>query len=270
LKTGPVPPYVTEAGRNGRVGPLLSRRKEFKVNDLVRFMAYILGRRPDEFGLVPDREGFVSYKELLWVLHEETGFGYVREGDIHEAVWHGGRGIFEAVENRIRAAERQWQMELDRPAAALPKLLLTAVRRKAHAHVLEKGLAALNERYLVLSTDKEKALRIGRRREQKPVMIEIMAAAAAAEGIAFYPFGELFLSREIPARFLSGPPVAEDRKKPASERETDSDEEIRRAAEAGTVPMRPDKERSAQGPGKGKKPKGWKEESRRLRKRKGG
>jgi len=43
--------------------------------NLAKMLAYVLGRRPDEFGLIPDAEGFVRIKDLLKALHEEEGWG---------------------------------------------------------------------------------------------------------------------------------------------------------------------------------------------------
>ena len=40
------------------------------LKKLSRFIATMLGRSPDEFGLVPDRQGFVSVKELLKAITE--------------------------------------------------------------------------------------------------------------------------------------------------------------------------------------------------------
>ena len=47
-------------------------------------MVYMLGYRPDEFGLVPDPEGYIPYKNLLQAIHEEPGWGYVRQGHFNE------------------------------------------------------------------------------------------------------------------------------------------------------------------------------------------
>ena len=38
---------------------------------LAKFFNYVLGRRPDEFGLVTDKEGFVKIKELIKATNEE-------------------------------------------------------------------------------------------------------------------------------------------------------------------------------------------------------
>ena len=38
---------------------------------LSRMLAYVLGHRPDEFGLLPDESGYVRLKDLLTALKEE-------------------------------------------------------------------------------------------------------------------------------------------------------------------------------------------------------
>ena len=58
-------------------------------------MTYILGHNPDEFGLVPDREGFITFKELLWAFHEEPGWSYVRQSSINEVLLSEDRTSFE-------------------------------------------------------------------------------------------------------------------------------------------------------------------------------
>ena len=171
-------------------------------------MAFLLGRKPDEFGVVPDTEGYLTYKELLWAIHEEPGWSYVRQSHIHEVVMGKGISLFEWDENRIRVLERHWVLDLESPALTVPKILYVCVKRKAHAYVMEQGLKS--ERHLVLSADRDMALRIGRRRDRKPVMLEVMTGPAQEQGIPFYFFGQLFLTTEIPPRFISGPPVSKE------------------------------------------------------------
>ncbi len=52
------------------------------VRQLEKFLFYVLGKRPDEFGLVPDSEGYVRTRELLRAVSEEDGYRYVRESHI--------------------------------------------------------------------------------------------------------------------------------------------------------------------------------------------
>ena len=45
-----------------------------------KFLTYILGIRPDEFGLVPDKEGYVKIKDLSRPYTKKTGGGlFVRQ-----------------------------------------------------------------------------------------------------------------------------------------------------------------------------------------------
>jgi putative RNA 2'-phosphotransferase len=227
-------------------------------------MAYVLGHRPDEFGLVPNAEGFVTYKDLLKAVHEEPGWHYVQRSHINEVLMNVDRSLFRIEEDRIAAVERHWQIELDRPAELLPKILLTPVRRKAHPVVMEKGLKSATGRYLVLSPDEEMAERIGRRIDQKPVLLQISTAAAEKGGAPFYAFGDLFLSRELAAGFIVGPLVSK---------------EVKESPEAGPAPVRPKPADFAPGtftldkakdpdPARrlrGKKRRGWKEEARKIR-----
>ena len=76
------------------------------MNDLkkqARFLKYILGLRPDEFGLVPDRDGYVKIKDLLKAVHEEAGWRSFRQANINEMMLSLAPPPLEISENRIRA-----------------------------------------------------------------------------------------------------------------------------------------------------------------------
>jgi putative RNA 2'-phosphotransferase len=132
---------------------------------------------------------------------------------------------------------------------------------------MEKGLSAAEGRYLVLSPDREMALRIGRRRDQKPVLLEITAVSAREAGISFYPFGNLYLADQIPARFINGPPVSKEHMK-IPERKREKTPERRADFEAGTFVLDLDRDPDRSHRAKGRKRKGWKEEARKTRRRK--
>jgi len=248
-----------------RKGRNLHRRNRIRVENLTRLLKYILVHRPDEFGLVPDTEGFIGYRELLQAIHEESGWGYVKLGDIREVLMEAGRSLFDFDENRIRAVEHRWQIDAGSPPERMPSILYLAVRKKAHAHVMEKGLAS--DRNVVLSADPEFALRIGRRRDPKPVLLEVHTSAARKKNCSFAVFGDLYLTKEVPADGISGPPVEEE----PVRRETEKPKEERQGKKADFMPgsflldlrRDPAPHRGL----KGKKGKSWKEEARKVRKR---
>jgi putative RNA 2'-phosphotransferase len=244
----------------------LRKKAQIKVTDLSRFLIYILAHRPDEFGLVPDAGGFISIKDLLRAVHEEPGWGYVREGHIREVLMGKDRALFMREEDRLRTVEKRWLLDLQTPSENTPKILFIAIRRKAHSHVMEKGL--FSDRPLVLSPDRDMALRIGQRRDQKPIMLEVLTGPAQQQGVSFYAFGDLYLSREIPLEFISGPPVPEEipelqppkKEKPAPQPS---------ALSGGTFVLEAHRDPDLSRRRSGRKPRGWKEDSRKMRRNKG-
>ena len=180
---------------------------------LAKFLHYILGRRPAEFGLVPDGSGYVKIKELLKALHEEDGWRHVRRPHLDEIVMVLPRPGIQLKEDGIRAADRS-RLQAPRPARDLPKLLFVGIRRRAQAHVLERGLIPAGGR-LVLSSDRDLALRMGRRMDQQPVILTVNVQQALDRGIRFSQFGDsLFITEALPSDCLSGPPLPKARPQP--------------------------------------------------------
>jgi putative RNA 2'-phosphotransferase len=251
---------------------MAKRNNRIRLENLSSMLAYMLGRRPYEFGIVPDSEGFVTYKELLQAFHEEPDWRHVRQSHINEVLLGQDRSLFEAEAKRIRALERKWTLNLDEPSAYPPKILFTPVRQKAHPVVMDKGLSPPPGRYVVLSQKHDMTLRIGRRKDKDPVTLEVLAGSAAGKGIQFYPFGELFLSFSIPSEFIAGPPVS--RRLMEQLREAEAKKELIRPEPQqftpGTFVLDPSRDPDPQRRAKGKKRKGWKEESRKMRRRKKG
>ena len=245
----------------------MTRKDRIRVEKLARLMTYMLGHRPDEFGLIPDHEGFVSIKEMLQAIHEEAGWGYVRQGHVNEVLLGAERSLFQPEERRIRSLDRRWHLALDRPAQTLPRILFTPVRRRAHPHVMQKGLRSGQAKHLVLSPEKEMAIRLGKRRDQRPIVLDVLAAAARAAGLAFYRFGDLYLTAEIPPEYIAGPPPSkEDLKTP--EAEAGKRQQPQEQPMAGGFVLSPERDPDISRRAKGRKERGWKEASRRERRKK--
>ena len=247
----------------------MSKRDTFKLEEIKKQMNYILSRSPDEFGLLPDSEGFVKIKDLIQVLHEE-GLSFVRKSHIDELMMWEGRGLFEIDEEgkRIKAKDQYWS-DFIQPVTDVPKILYTCIRKRAYPVVLKKGLFQDNNSYVILSASKEMALRIGKRKSPEPILLEVRTYEAMDQGCLFFSFGKLYLTHWIPAQCIFGPPLEQEKekdkkKKKKEEREKDK---IKKAFTAGTFVMTEEKEEKEKR-AKGKKKKGWKEEVRKLRRRK--
>ena len=227
-------------------------------------MSYMLGTRPDEFGLVPNTNGYVPIKEVLKAIREEPGSGYVRESHVREVLLHDTDAVFEMSGKKIRTRNRTFApVDKERHCDPPSKILFKGVKRKAYPVILKAGLLRGSQEHLVLTSDKDLAIRIARRSEQNPIMLEIRAGAAHENGIAFYPFGEsLYLADEIPAQFISGPPLPKERQP--------KEEPQRRGTETttGSFILTPERDPDMKRRARAKKRIGWKEETRQRRRKK--
>ncbi len=199
------------------------------INNLkkqARFLIYILGLRPDEFGLVPDREGYVKIKELLKAVHEEDGWRSFRLTNINEMLVSLPDPPLEISENRIRAKDTQ-QIPKRVSPENLPKLLFTFARPKALYTIIEKGILPMGRKHVILSPDKSMAKRIGNRIHASPALLTVSVENAIQQGTLFLQAGEdLFLARSIPPGCFKAPSLPKEprvtkSKEPAKPKERD-------------------------------------------------
>jgi len=178
-----------------------------KVARLAKFLTYILGRRPDEFGLLPDEDGFVKIRELLKAVGEEEGWGYVRRSHIQEILLTCNPADLEIDNQRIRAANRE-HLPAMVPASNPPKLLYTCIRRRAYPRVLARGIHPAEGTRVVLTPQPELALRIGRRKDPDPVLLAVNTAQSELAGSVYRQFGEqLYAADFVAAETFTGPPL---------------------------------------------------------------
>lgn len=230
---------------------------------LAKLLAYILGHRPHEFGLVPDPDGFVKLKDLLKVLNAEDGLTYVRRRHLDEIVITLPTPPVEIQGSRIRAVRRE-NLPHRLTAHDLPRLLYTCVRRKAYPAILHKGLLIFANHPLTLSTDRELAEKIGRRMDSQPVLLTVHVRKALDLGIRFEQAGgTLFVAEALPASCLTGPPLPKQKPEAPPSRVPEPVAEKTPGSYLADL-SRPRTIQPA-GPGKGKKDISWKKDRRRKR-----
>ena len=181
------------------------------IKKLAKFLEYVLARRPDEFGLIPDSDGFVKIKALLQALHEDPEWRHLREAHLNTLHVTERTAPIEMQGDRLRAIHRE-QLPVITPPKQWPKILYVAVRPRAYPVVHEKGLRPSALPFLILSSDIAMALRLGRRSDNAPVLLTVQVAKAQVAGTFFQQYGEhLFLADVIYPDCLSGPPLAKEK-----------------------------------------------------------
>jgi len=189
-------------------------KPEKQCEQLSRFLKYLLGRSPDEFGLYLDHDGWCKIKHVLQVLSEEDGWKHIRLGNIREIFILIQNHGLEMENDRIRCIDRSRLPEPE-PVTKLPKLLYTCIRKRAYAHVLKKGIAPLgSKKFVIMTAEEQLAQRIGKRIDQKPVTLSIHTNNHIASGGQIEKFGEaLFVTEYVQPECFYGPPLTEDQHK---------------------------------------------------------
>jgi putative RNA 2'-phosphotransferase len=189
-----------------------------QLEGLARMLTYILCHRPDEFGLVLSEEGFVPIKHLLATLVAEPGWGFVRRHHLDQVVGLMSPPAFEIVGEQIHALNPEPARLRRDPGEFPPALLYVAIPPKAHAKVWDEGLKPPPDRDLVLSTNKDTAIKLGRRRSPHPIVVIVQAQVADRRGIKFSGYGEgLYLAPALPRDLLQLPPPPQVPDKPKPE-----------------------------------------------------
>jgi len=182
-----------------------------RLKKLAKFLEYLLGHRPDEFGLVADPDGFIKIKEVLKALSEEDDWRHVTQASLKEVLITLPDAPIETSANLVRAINRTGLPEA-RPDPFPPKLLFTAVRRKAYARAIQTGVTPSLYPQVLLTADRKIALRVGQRIDQTPVLLTVNTEQARRRQIAFVRYGEcLFLAEHLPPGCFTGPPLPKEK-----------------------------------------------------------
>ncbi len=85
-----------------------SRRREYQLRKLARFLSLLLRHRPARFPIGLDDEGYASLDEVLRILKALPNFRWATREDVEAVLQSGGHQRFEMVEDdtgrsRIRA-----------------------------------------------------------------------------------------------------------------------------------------------------------------------
>ncbi|MFP5212969.1 MAG: hypothetical protein ACLGPL_06280, partial [Acidobacteriota bacterium] len=177
------------------------------LSKTIKYIAYLA---PGEHGLFWEPDGTMPWKELYWALQAEPGLRFVRESHLREFEYLGLNMPF-ALDGSVLRLKDGVALPQYPLATALPERLYHACRRKHYLVALENGLEALGRTYLPLTKTRDMALKIGKRRDPEPIVIEVMARMAAADGIPLWTGGEeLFLARSIPKDYVLYPMLRED------------------------------------------------------------
>ena len=166
-----------------------------------RFLTYILRHRPQDYPLVFDERGFVDWRDIVQLVQER--YYDVTEEQIRAVVVDSEKKRFELAGEKVRATYgHSFPVDLGQQTVQPPDELYYGTARDLAQSMVRNGLKPRDRQYVHLSVSAEEAESVARRPDPTPAVIVVQARAAHAEGVRFYRSGPLFLTENVPARFL--------------------------------------------------------------------
>ena len=174
---------------------------------LSKEISYALRHSPWEYELELDEEGFAPVEQLIHALNESGEYKEtITKDDILNIIETSEKKRHELKDGKIRALYGHTvPSHIRKETVVPPDILYHGTSHKAYDIIINSGLKPMSRQYVHLSTDTDTAVRVGKRRDKKPVILMIDAKRAYADGVIFYSSGyeKVILADFVPAEYLS-------------------------------------------------------------------
>lgn len=176
---------------------------EKQKTKLSKFLSLILRHAPETIGLGLDENGWADVKELLEksASHGKT-FAFAELEEI-VATNDKKRFAFDETKTKIRANQgHSLDVEIEFEKKTPPEILYHGTAEKNVGAIFASGLQKMKRHHVHLSADAETARNVGAR-YGKPVIFEVDTKAMLAENHEFFVSANgVWLTDEVPPRFL--------------------------------------------------------------------
>ncbi|WP_354642836.1 RNA 2'-phosphotransferase [Kitasatospora camelliae] len=179
----------------------MDEKRTVKVS---KMLARILRHDPGRIGIVLDGAGWVPVDTLLGALAAKGNPLTRAELDHVVATNNKRRFAYSGDGSSIRASQGHTvEVDLGLPPATPPAVLYHGTTGRVLGAIFDEGLRPMARRDVHLSADTETAVRVGSR-HGRPVVLVVDAAAMAAAGHEFRVSANgVWLTSDVPARFLT-------------------------------------------------------------------
>jgi putative RNA 2'-phosphotransferase len=167
------------------------------ITNLSHILSYALRHNPLKYNLMLDKEGWTPVNELLIALrlhHNNRRYRHLKRQDLEEMIARSDKVRFEIKYDTIRAlyghsycSSSCLFTKICIAASKPPAILYHNTSPSAAKNIMSEGLRPMNRQYVHLSTDKNTAIQVGKRKidlkkQIEPVVIVISAVEAYITG----------------------------------------------------------------------------------------
>ncbi len=172
---------------------------------LSKEVSYALRHAPWEYELELDENGFVPIEQLLHSLNSLNEYGRdVTKEDLEYIIANSDKKRHEIVGDKIRALYgHSVPTKIEKTPGNPPDILYHGTARRFLDSIMKDGLLPMKRQYVHLSIDTDMATLVGKRRDADPIILEIDAKKAMAEGNKFYIGNDkVWLCDKMPAKYI--------------------------------------------------------------------
>lgn len=176
-----------------------------ELNQLSKFLSYVLRHKPEAIGLSLDTNGWADIDDLIT---KANSFGEVNSLDkqvIYEIVATSDKKRFAISENgqRIRANQgHSVNVDVELKKAVPPRYLYHGTATRFLESILNEGLKSKQRLHVHLSSDIETATSVGKRYGH-PVILKIKALEMYQQGDEFYiSENDVWLTEKVSSEFI--------------------------------------------------------------------
>jgi putative RNA 2'-phosphotransferase len=173
---------------------------------LSRAVSHALRHEPWLYELEIDHEGWTTTEALLAALRSQRAvWATLCEQDFADMIRLSSKQRYEMAGGRIRALYgHSLPGRLSKLATDPPTLLFHGTSPALEPPIRHRGLLPMRRQYVHLSSDRDTAREVGRRKSAKPIILVVRAADAWTGGIAFYAGNaKVWLADRVPPEFIA-------------------------------------------------------------------
>lgn len=175
-----------------------------KNSELSKEVSYALRHAPWKYELEMDKNGWVEVNQLLDALHRDEKWKDIQLSDLIEMIETSDKKRHEIVDGKIRAYYgHSIPMHIKKEKQQPPNELFHGTARRFLENIENNGLLPMSRQYVHLSIDIETAFQVGKRHDNKPIILKINALEAWNNNVTFYRGNEkVWLSDNIPFEYI--------------------------------------------------------------------
>jgi putative RNA 2'-phosphotransferase len=175
------------------------------LTSLSRVVSHALRHAPWLYELELDREGWVSIDMLLSSLQAESKqWEDLSEQDLAQMIAVSDKQRHEILGGKIRALYgHSLPDKLEKTQATPPDRLFHGTTAASLIAIRAEGLKPMNRQYVHLSTNRETAEQVGKRKTVAPILLHIESLKAHEKGIKFYIGNDIvWLADCVPSEYI--------------------------------------------------------------------